>query len=182
LSNFPILTSCPLALNALARLAQYPIAHLRVLGEGPMTKAWKRLSVHLQVDHLVTWHEGLRLSEALAVMSSGHVLLHTSLAEATSAVILEVLSLGLPVVCHDVSGMGIAIDHQCGIKVVLSDPETSIQGFAQAIVQLASNRELYHQLSKGAIERAPCLSWDAKVRRFREAYLAACSREEPSAC
>ena len=46
--------------------------------------------------------------------------------------------------------------------------------FSQAIAQLASNRELYNSLSKGAVERARRLSWDEKVKRFNEAYLAAC--------
>ena len=165
----------PLALEALAHLAEYPAVHLDVLEEGSMTGACKRLSVRLHVDHLVTWHGRLPLPEALAVMSKGHVLLHTSLAEATSTVIMEALSRGLPVVCHDTCGMGTAIDQQCGIKVPLIDPVTSIKGFSRAIGQLATDRELYNQLSKGAIERARLLTWDNKVRRLSEAYLAACS-------
>ena len=66
-------------------------------------------------------------------MSRAHVLLHTSLAEATSTVILEALARGLPVVCHDACGMRIAVDDRCGIKVPLIDPNTSIKGFSRAI-------------------------------------------------
>ena len=165
----------PLALEALARLEKYSVVHLDVLGEGPMTDAWKRLSLHLGVDHLVTWHGRRPLHEALAVLSKGHVLLHTSLLEATSTVILEALSFGLPVICHDACGMGIAVDQRCGIKVPLIDPDTSIKGFSQAIEQLANDRALYDRLSKGAIERARLLTWDNKVQKFSEAYVAACS-------
>jgi glycosyltransferase involved in cell wall biosynthesis len=164
-----------LSLEALAQLPECPAVHLDVLGDGPMTEACKRLAVRLHVDHLVTWYGELPLPLALAVMSKGHVLLHTSLAEATSTVVLEALSLGLPVVCHDTCGMGIAIDRHCGVKVPLINPETSIQGFAHAIAQLASDRELYSRLSKGALERARSLTWDNKVQRFSEAYLATCS-------
>jgi glycosyltransferase involved in cell wall biosynthesis len=161
----------PLALEALGKLADHPAVHL---GEGPMTQAWKRLSFRRHVDHLITWHGRLPLAEALDVMSGGHVLLHTSLAEATSTVILEALSLGLPVVCHDTCGMAIAIDQQSGIKIPLVDPKTSIKGFSQAIRQLANDQELYRRLSEGAIERARRLSWDEKVRTFSDAYLATC--------
>jgi glycosyltransferase involved in cell wall biosynthesis len=167
----------PLALNTLAAFLEYPAVHLDVLGAGTMTEACKRLSIRLGVDHLVTWHGRLPLPEAIDVMSKGDVLLHTSLAEATSTVILEALSLGLPVVCHDACGMGIAINQQCGIKVPLVDPETSINGFSQAISILASNRELYGRLSSGAIERARHLTWDNKIQRFRQAYRAACCSE-----
>lgn len=167
----------PLALEAVAHLAEYPDVRLDVLGEGPATEAWKRLSCRVHVDHLVTWHGRLPLSEALAVMSKGHVLLHTSLAEGTPTVIAEALSLGLPVVCHDACGMGTAINRHCGIKVPLINPETSIRGFSQAISDLASNHEMYGRLSRGAIERARHLTWDNKVQRFSEAYLAACCSE-----
>ena len=165
----------PLALEALAHLAERPVIHLDILGEGPVTEACKRLSLRLRVDHLLTWHGRLPHAEALAIMSREHVLLHTSLAEATSTVILEALSLGLPVICHDACGMGTAVDQSCGIKVPLIDPETSIEGFSQAIEQLANDRALYGRLSKGAIERARLLTWDSKVRRFSEAYVGACS-------
>ena len=165
----------PLALESLARLGEYPAVHLDVLGGGPMTEAWKRLSVRLHVDHLVTWHGCILLPEALAVMTKGHVLLHTSLAEGTPTVIVEALSLGLPVVCHDACGMGLAVDERSGIRVPLIDPETSIESFSDAIRRLATNRRLYEDLSQGALERAAGLTWDNKVRRFNEAYLAACS-------
>ncbi len=163
----------PLALEAMAHLAGRPVIHLDILGEGPATEACKRLSLRLRVDHLLTWHGRLPHPEALAIMSKGHVLLHTSLAEATSTVVLEALSLGLPVVCHDACGMGIAVDERCGIKVPLVNPETSIKSFSLAIEQLAGNRSFYDRLSKGAIERAKLLTWDNKVRRFSEAYVAA---------
>jgi glycosyltransferase involved in cell wall biosynthesis len=163
----------PLALEALANLGEYPAVHMDVLGAGPMSGAWKRLSLRLHVEHLVTWHGRLPLPDALEVMSKGHVFLHTSLAEATSTVILEALSLGLPVLCHDACGMGIAIDKTCGIKVPLIDPGTSIKGFSQGILDLATNPDLYRQLSRGAVERAGQLTWDNKVRCFNKAYLIA---------
>ena len=73
----------------------------------------------------------------------------TSLQEATSTVVPEALSLGLPVICHDVCGMEVAVTPECGIKIPLLDPATSIRGFVEAILKLSHPMEL-ERLSAGS--------------------------------
>jgi glycosyltransferase involved in cell wall biosynthesis len=132
------------------------------------------------VDSKVIWHGHVPHSEALSIMAEGHAFIHSSLLEAASTVVLEALSLGLPVVCHDTCGMAHAVTADCGIKIPLRNPETSISGFAQAIEAIANDSQLYDRLSLGAIERARELTWDRKVERFSGAYVAAATmtREE----
>jgi len=163
----------PLFLASLARLERRVSIHVDILGAGPETQAWRALASSLNIDPLIRWHGQLPRTEALKVMEHAHVLLHSSVKEATATVILEALSLGLPVICHDVSGMSLAVTEQCGIKVPLRDPETSTFGFTRAIEQLAENQELYRRLSAGAYARARELDWDQKVQRMSQAYLAA---------
>jgi glycosyltransferase involved in cell wall biosynthesis len=102
-------------------------------------------------------------------MSKAHVLLHTSICEATSTVVLEALALGLPVICHDACGMRTAVTNQCGIRVPLRDRETSIDGFCSAIQELGDS-VVYNQLSIGALQRSYELTWDSKVARISDAY------------
>jgi glycosyltransferase involved in cell wall biosynthesis len=163
----------PLALEAMARLPGSHKFFLDILGRGPMTLKCQVLARRLRIEHLLTWHGRLSQQDALAVMSKAHALLHTSISEATSAVVLEALSLGLPVICHDACGMRMVVTGECGIKVPLHDRETSIEGFCQAIQSLAEPLA-YNSLSIGALQRAHELTWDEKVDRICRAYSKVC--------
>ena len=141
-----------------------------VLGEGAETTMWKALAEQLGLNDVVTWHGMLVRDKALAVMSVAHVLAVPSLSEASSTVVLEALSLGLPVICHDACGMGVVITEKCGFKVPLCDPKISIEGFAQAIRRILEDRTLVESLSRGALERAVELSWDKKAADIASEY------------
>ena len=106
-------------------------------------------------------------------MGECDVLIHTSFREAASMVILEALGWGMPVICHDVCGMAVAVNDTCGIKVPLVNPARSIAGFRDAMEDLLINPGRVEALSRGALERAAQLSWDAKVSEIAEAYTAA---------
>ena len=159
----------PLALEAMARLPKYQMFHLDILGTGPKTLECQALARRLRIEHLVTWHGLLTQPEALAVMSKALALLHTSICEATSTVVLEALALGMPVICHDACGMKTAVTDQCGIRIPLHDRDTSIEGFCRAIQEL-SKTLVYNQLSIGDLQRAHEMTWDNKVARISEAY------------
>ena len=103
-------------------------------------------------------------------MSSGHALIHSSVKEGTPHVVLEAMSLGMPVICHDACGMGVAVDESSGLKVAMHNPETSIAGFRDAIRRLWNEPELLPKLSEGALNRAHHLSWDKKVEKIADAY------------
>jgi glycosyltransferase involved in cell wall biosynthesis len=159
----------PLALEAMARLPEDQLFHLDILGTGPKTPHCQALARRLRIEHMVTWHGQLTQPEALAVMSKADALLHTSICEATSTVVPEALSLGMPVICHDVCGMKTAVTDQCGIRVPLRDCKTSIDGFSRAIQELGDS-VVYNRLSIGALQRAQEMTWDRKVARISEAY------------
>jgi Glycosyl transferases group 1 len=94
----------------------------------------------------------------------------TSLQEGTSNVLMEALAAGLPVICHGVGGMSLAIDESCGLKIPLADRQTSILQFADAISRLVTSPGLLNRLSEGALRRAEALSWDKLVREIARAY------------
>jgi glycosyltransferase involved in cell wall biosynthesis len=129
----------------------------------------------LGIGPLVTWHGRVPHDVALDIMAKGDVFLHSSLLEAASTVVLEALALGLPIICHDACGMSTAVTVECGIKICMRDPETSILGFSRAISQLATDPDLYGRLRAGALARAQELTWDRKVARMGEAYLSGVS-------
>jgi glycosyltransferase involved in cell wall biosynthesis len=157
----------PILLRAMSQLKQ-PV-ELSVLSDGPETAQWQALAKSLGLDH-IRWIGRVPHDRALAEMSDGDVLVFTSVLEGTPHVVLEAFSLGLPVICHNACGMGVAVTDDCGIRIDMKDTATSIAGFAQAIDSLAADPGEVARLSNGALARAAELSWDSKVEQIMDVY------------
>ncbi len=173
---FQGIKALPVVLKAISRLQSQRI-ELHVLGKGPEERAWKKLSVKLGISGQIVWHGMLPREQALSIMDQTCALVHSSVKEGTPHVVLEALSMGIPVICHDVCGMGIAVDERCGLKIPLVDPETSTEGFRKAIHQLITDFDLMPQLSAGAIQRAKELSWESNTEKFSQAYISGLRRK-----
>jgi glycosyltransferase involved in cell wall biosynthesis len=157
----------PLLLQALREQSGI---ELIVLGEGPETSAWKALAAQLSLDSIVRWIGRIPREDAIREMAAADVFVSSSVLEETSLVVLEALSLGLPVICHDACGMGVAVTDACGIKVPMRTPDVSIAGFRDAIRKLAAGGEAFRQMSAAAVQRARELSWDDKAAAIARTY------------
>lgn len=160
----------PILLHAIADQRLASKVSVDILGDGPDMAAWKSLACSIGVAKMITWHGQLSHSDAMAIMNDGHILVFSSIREGTPHVVLEALSLGLPVICHDACGMGLAINESCGIIVPMQTPEGSVIGFRDAIFNLLSNPERIRELSSGALARSSELSWDRLSERISSAY------------
>jgi glycosyltransferase involved in cell wall biosynthesis len=118
----------------------------------------------------VFFHPWMPLVEVHKHLSQSHIFLFSSLFEATGTVVLEALSFGVPVVCHDTCGQGDIVDETCGIKIPMKGIQYSIDNFKNAIVKLHSNRELLKELSQGAFEKSKTLSWVNKSKQMVQIY------------
>jgi glycosyltransferase involved in cell wall biosynthesis len=147
----------PLALKA---LAQCPNTTLDIIGTGCDETQCQLLCTELGLDDRVTWHGWVDHHVSKDIIAKNDALIHTSLKEGGNPhVIMEALSCGVPIICHDTAGMQRNIDATCGIKIPLVDPQTSINGFSEAITKLA-DPTLRGSLSEGAFARASELTWD----------------------
>jgi len=159
----------PLVLEALRSLKGRDW-RLSVLGGGPEAEDWKAIAVEAGLDDRIAWCGTLPRDRALKVVREAHVLIHSSLKEGTPHVVLEALALGVPVICHDACGMGTAVTETCGIKIPMSSPQASIEGFRQALQTVMERPEMVEILSRGAIQRAAGLSWESNIERYSSAY------------
>lgn len=159
----------PLLLHALKSLEHPERVALDILGKGPETGKWQRLAGSLSLPE-VNWLGHLPYQQALQAMGRADILIHSSFREGTPHVVLEALSWGMPVICHDACGMAVAVDGSCGIKIPLVNPRESIAGFRAALERLLGDPQLVGQLSRGALQRAAQLGWDAKVQEIARAY------------
>jgi glycosyltransferase involved in cell wall biosynthesis len=164
------LKALPLLLEAIGGLTSSVWLELIVLGDGPEKQRWVAQAQRLGLAGRARWLGWVPREVALKEVAAADIFAFTSVKEATSNAILEALSLGLPVVCHDACGMGIAVTSDSGIKVALRDPPTSVAGFAEAIRNLSSDDLLFARLSAGALARAAELSWDRKALEIASTY------------
>jgi glycosyltransferase involved in cell wall biosynthesis len=160
----------PLALQALAMHRGMCEFHLHVLGEGRMTQTWKQMAQKLQLDKYCTWHGLVEHKQAVNLLGKGDVLVFTSLGESTPSVVLESLSVGVPVICLDHCGMAEVVTPDCGVKIPVTTPKNVIIDLAETIYRLAKNPDEVHLLSEGALKRAREYSWDSGVQPMLKVY------------
>ena len=146
-------------------------SEINLVGGGKNLKKYQNLAEKLKINSIIKWKGEVSHDEVFQIMNDCDILVHTSIKEGTPHVILEALSCGMPVICHDEYGMGIAVTDKCGIKVPLISPKTSIKGFKDAIEYLIRNPKEIESKSHQAIERAKELSWDESVRIIANDYL-----------
>jgi len=159
----------PILLHAIAKLPNQNVFELTVIGDGSTHQHWRDVANSLGLKN-VKWTGRVTHEVALAEMSAADVLAFTSVLEGTPHVVLEALSLGVPVICHNACGMGVAVNDNCGLHIDMHDSQQSINAFAAALAKLQSNPGLVKTLSRGAIDRASQLSWDNKVEQIVETY------------
>ena len=159
-----------LLLEALADLPADLAWELQVIGDGPQRERCKALAASLGIGASVHWSGSIGHADAQRLMGESHLLVHSALKEGTPHVVLEALAQALPVICHDACGMGVAVTEECGIKVPMIDPASSIRGFRDAIVRVATEPGLLETLSKGAIARAREQSWEEKITTVSRTY------------
>ena len=109
-------------------------------------------------------------------MSGTHAFVISSIKDLTSTVLLEALSLGLPVVAPNHCGFPDVVHSRCGILVSVESPETMIEEMAQALCGLADDEEYRRRLAQGARRRAMDFLEDTKIRELETVYAAAVSR------
>jgi len=159
----------PILIKAISLIKDLPIT-LTIVGDGPEKLRCKQLAKELKINNRIVWKGWLSFEEAVACVEKSDLFVLTSIKEGTPHVIIEALSFGVPVLCHDTCGMSTVITEHCGIKIPLIDPNTSVVEFSKAISTLHHNRSLLKKLSAGSLNRASELTWDIKAKEFAQAY------------
>lgn len=143
---------------------------LHVIGEGSMTDQWKRLADNLGCSHQIIWHGRMDRAAVLRLMSECQALVHPSLSDLYPTVISEALSIGLPVVVSDISGVGDMVNDSCGIVVPSSTPKELISNLAEAMVKIGNDRAYLQSLSLGTKARVAEFDFDTRMQTLSGIY------------
>ncbi|MFB6318217.1 glycosyltransferase family 4 protein [Saccharicrinis sp. FJH54] len=150
-----------IAIKVMKKLKDYNI-RLKVIGVSENT-----ISEHSENIEYHSWVEHKKVKEYIL---ESHLLFFTSVFEATGTVVLEALSNGLPVICHDTCGQGDIIDNTCGIKIPLNNFTKSVKDFEDVLLNVYQNPQLINALSIGALNKASELTWSNNSKKMKYLY------------
>ena len=160
--------SLNLLIDALALIKDCNV-ELHVIGKGSQTSKWKKRALDKGVKNIV-WHDWVPRSEALTIMKSAHCFVITSMCDLTSTVILEALSLGLPVIAMDHCGFSNVLTDECGIKIPVTNVHQIALDLSNAILKLEAHEKYRVSLSQGALEWAHTFGWEEKAKQIDLIY------------
>jgi len=159
-----------LLLEAVKILSPDITIHVDMIGDGPELPGLKQLADRLDVGSKVSFHGWLNHNESIEIMRQTDVFALPSLREAGGAVVMEAMSLGLPVIAVNWGGPPLYMGEGTGILIEPSSRSELIHALSQAIEKLA--REPDYRLKLGCEASARALGsfdWERRIE-FLEAF------------
>ena len=159
-----------LALEVMNRLRNYKNVRLHIVGDGSDADYYKKKASSLGISGNCVWHGYKDNATVQFMMQNADLFLFTSIAEASSTVVLESISNNLPVVCFDACGMSSIVTEDIGFKIPITHYKKSVVDFANIIEYILLHREELANKSSNCISRAEQLSWKNKAELLFNLY------------
>jgi glycosyltransferase involved in cell wall biosynthesis len=160
-------------LDAFARVAgSCPEAVLEILGDGPLRGEYEAKVAALGIAERVKFVGWVTTAEGASRMKDADAFVLPSLRECGGSAAFEAMALGLPVIVVRWGGPGLYVNDECGIRVEPSSREEFVDGLARAMLRLARDSGLRHQMGEAARRYAVggIFNWDRKIDRTLEIY------------
>ncbi|VAX20403.1 putative glycosyltransferase protein [hydrothermal vent metagenome] len=140
--------------------------HLTMIGDGADKENLANLSKKLKVEDKIDWVGWVDTKELPRIYSKHDVLLFPSLHDSGGMVVLEAMAHGVPVICLNLGGPGVMVDNSCGRVIEVAGLSETAVSSAIAVVlkELSGDRQLWKQLSDGALKKAAKYNWSNVVR------------------
>lgn len=116
------------------------------------------------------WHGNVPHNQIAKLMAESDLLFFTSIMEATSTVVLEAISVGLPILCFNTCGFGPIVKDFAGITIEISNPGKSIEDFARQLSNIYEDKRILSDISKWIDSHRDSLTWDSKARKIINIY------------
>lgn len=169
--KFDFRKQLPIALRAVIAMNRRDVElHICGAGSNEVTEEMKRMAETGGIASQCHWYGNVPHDRILEMMASSDIMLFTSIMEATSTVVLEAITVGLPVLCFNTCGFGPIVKEFAGITVDLSNPNKSVQDFARELLRLYKNKTLLDDISTRIFERRFSLTWESKAHTLSLLY------------
>ena len=160
----------PLLLKALAALPSDVRYQLRILGQGPCERRWRRLADELGIAANIEWLGWPAYEGQLPFYTWADVFAFTSLRDTSGTGLLEALAAGAPIVGVNHQGAADVMTARCAMPVDVATPHTAINGFRGTLSKLAADRRLLASLSAGALQRSRDFAWERQWTVLKQVY------------
>jgi glycosyltransferase involved in cell wall biosynthesis len=149
-----------------------PELFLEILGDGTLRGALEEQARALDLGDRVHFAGWVNAQEATSRMEQADVFVLTSLRESGGIVLMEAMSLGLPIITTRWGGPGNHVDDRTGFRIEPTSREAFTDGIADAMIRLARSPELRVEMGRAALERVETgtYTWDRKIDRTLEIY------------
>ncbi len=146
-----------LGLRAFAGLArEYPNAEYRIVGGGRERAHLEQLAADLGIASNVQFVGPLPRAELLQQIRACDILLHPSLRDPATWVVLEAMACSRPVVCLDVGGPALQVTRETGISVPPGPHDRVVADLAGALRVLAADHLLRESMGAAGRRRIEC--------------------------
>ena len=157
-------------------VSRNPNCTLSIVGSGPDEDNLKTIVRQAQLESKVRFLGWMTRGDLQSEMASCDIFLFPSLRDGGGGVVIEAMAAGKPVVCLNISGPGMHVTNECGIKVDPGPPEKVVRDLAEALEHLYNNGELRRKLGDAARERVRSeYHWDKLGNRLMGYYKLSCS-------
>lgn len=156
----------PLAIEAMRRVPADVPVKLRIVGYGPLEDQVPGWISAAGVGDRVEFVGRVSYEEMPRTYRDADALLFTSIRDSGGIQLVEAMGQGLPCIVLRQHGARLLVDERAGIQVPVGDADTTAKALAQAITDLASDRDRWWTLAQGAHARAGELTWDALVEQL----------------
>lgn len=156
-----------LVLEALSKL-QNRNWHLHAVGEGPLPA--KLAHKYSDIAENITLHGQISRSEVLKLFQTSHLHIISSLGEATTTVIWEAMSNGIPTMTLDHCGMAGVVCNHCGIKIPIKSYRQVTDLMSHEINNLLEHPHRIEELSTGVLECSKKFLWENRIDTFVNTY------------
>jgi glycosyltransferase involved in cell wall biosynthesis len=154
---------------AVAQLVDVDV-QVDIVGAGFDLQACQELAHQLGVANKIVFHGSVPRNEVDNFYRQADVFVFPSYREPGGNVVFEAMGYGLPLIVCELGGPGAAVDHECAIRLRVSNPEQYAADLAVAITQLADpNRRV--RMGAAARRRVDEVGlWPRKVAKVSELY------------
>lgn len=162
---------------ARARLAGIE-ATIDIVGSGPEQRKLETLAAQLDIEDAATFHGFMKQEQCADILRQADALMLNSVFECGGAVVLEAMSIGLPVIAPDWGGPADYVRaEETGLLVHPSPRSDFADRLAQAIAVLAADPKARVEMGDAGADliRAE-FDWERKVDRMLEIYADALDR------
>jgi len=146
-----------IALRAVHQLMQRHLdVRFTIVGDGPARPRLAKLAQKLELSEIVEWVGCIPRCGVEDHYRNADVFLFPSLRDSGGLVVLEAMAHGLPVVCTELGGPGVIVNHRCGrvVPALGKSREELAAGCAAAVCEMVTIAGLRDSLAVGAKARA----------------------------